>query len=178
MTDKQFSSFFPFRSEHAETKALNRALREGLMIRPTYKEQDLQKPFVVALITPNFDDEDLKRALINRIAGNSDSLYGIEKLTTTPLPEASCAGQIGSGIRDVEVTDDEPEPAVETEPDGETFFDDAVECHGCGALLAEFEDPKTGTWTVDRLRQFSEERYGRPLCRECCIKADREAKGK
>lgn len=173
MSEKQFAAFFPFRSEHAETKALNRALREGLMIRSTYKERDLQKPFVVALITPNFDDPDLKAALIQQISGNSDALYGMEKLTTTPLPETSCAGQIESGIQDVEVTDDEPE----AEPD-EAFFDGAVECHSCGAVLAEFDDPKTGTWTVDRLKEFSKERYGKPLCRECCIKAAKEAKGK
>lgn len=179
MTEKQFAAFFPFRSEHAETKALNRALREGLMIRSTYKEKDLQKPFVVALITPNFEDPDLKAALIQQISGNSDSLYGVEKLRATPLPETSCAGQIESGIQDVEVVDDEPEIGSDTraEPD-EAFFDGAVECHSCGALLAEFQDSKKETWSVEKLRRFSEDRYGKPLCRECCIKAAKEAKGK
>lgn len=76
MKDTQYKSFFPFRTEQCETKALNRALREALMINSTYKAQELQKPFVVAYIVPNMADDDMKRVMVQKYAESASSLFG------------------------------------------------------------------------------------------------------
>lgn len=171
-TEKQYDQAFAFRSAHTESKALNRALREALMIKSTYKKNELAKPFAVPVISPNFDDPELKTAMVNRFAAGENALFG----RAPELPPAIAENRVALPENTTVITADEPdeiEPEVLELNDGngvDAEFD-MVECHGCGGVLEPFDDKKTGHWDVQRIRDFGVQRFGRPLCRVCMVKA-------
>jgi hypothetical protein len=76
MTDKQRGEFLKFRSEMCETKAINRALRAAMHIKGTYSLAELQKPFVVAYLVPNLDNEAVKEEAVKSFFRSSHELYG------------------------------------------------------------------------------------------------------
>jgi hypothetical protein len=164
----QYKQAFAFRSAHAESKALLRALREALMIKPTYELSELSKPFAVPVISPNFDDKDLKNAAVQRFANGSSSLYGGG--LSEPLQLAECAAECadfedGDAV-EVEVVDTCPEPA----------FDDFVECQGCGEILEPFKDSSGNEWSVKRTKEYSNAHFGKTLCKKCIAVAVAEKK--
>jgi hypothetical protein len=64
MKENQFNRFFPHRASHCETKALTRAIRKALSLKISYTMDELKRPFVVALLVPNMDDQTVKNAAI------------------------------------------------------------------------------------------------------------------
>lgn len=76
MSDAQRKEFLKFRSETCETKAINRALRAAMHIKGTYTMQELQKPFVVAYLVPNLDNERVKQEAIRHMFTSAQELYG------------------------------------------------------------------------------------------------------
>ena len=76
MTDNQRREFLKFRSEMCETKAINRALRAAMHIKNTYSLQELQKPFVVAYLVPNLDNEAVKQEAVRHFFSSAQELYG------------------------------------------------------------------------------------------------------
>lgn len=76
MTDKQCKEFLKFRSEMCETKAINRALRAAMHIKGTYSLQELQKPFVVAYLVPNLNNELVKQEAVRHFFTSAQELYG------------------------------------------------------------------------------------------------------
>lgn len=113
MTQKQIAEFLKFRSEMCETKAINRALRSAMLIKGTYTLQELQKPFVVAYLVPNLDNEAVKQEAVKHFFNTSQELYG---------------GNITEQRKAVFVEEDEPEEvAYETtgqpivEPDNRAY---------------------------------------------------------
>lgn len=67
MSEAQRKEFLKFRSEMCETKAINRALRAAMHIKGTYTLQELQKPFVVAYLVPNLDNETVKAEAVRHM---------------------------------------------------------------------------------------------------------------
>lgn len=171
-TEKQYEQAFAFRSAHTESKALNRALREALMIKSTYRVEELSKPFAVPVISPNFDDPDLKSAMVSRFAQGENSLFGrapalpsaFEERPALEAPEEIVIPPEDEG--DFFSPDEGAAEPVDTEP--------LIECHRCGAILEGFSDSKTGEWSVDRLADFTRSRFGHPLCRKCTVEALKE----
>ena len=169
MKDKEFQykQAFAFRSAHAESKALLRALREALMIKPTYELSELSKPFAVPVISPNFDDKDLKNAAVQRFANGSSSLYGGGLSEPLQIAEgnAECV-DMDSDTVEVEVVDACPAPS----------FDDFVECQGCGEILEPFKDSSGNEWSVKRTKEYSNAHFGKTLCKKCIAVAVAEKK--
>lgn len=163
----QYKQAFAFRSAHAESKALLRALREALMIKPTYELSELSKPFAVPVISPNFDDKDLKNAAVQRFANGSSSLYGGGLSEPLQLTEGDtdCIDAEEDAVQ-VEVVDTCPEPA----------FDDFVECMECAEILAPFADAKGNEWTVKMIQEYSNKHFGKTLCKKCMAVAAAEKK--
>lgn len=169
MKDKEFQykQAFAFRSAHAESKALLRALREALMIKPTYELSELSKPFAVPVISPNFDDKDLKNAAVQRFANGSSSLYGGGLSEPLQIAEgnAECV-DMDSDTVEVEVVDACPAPS----------FDDFVECQACGEILEPFKDSSGNEWSVKRTKECSNKNFGKTLCKKCIAVAVAEKK--
>lgn len=76
MKDGQVKEFLKFRNEMCETKAINRALRAAMHIKGTYSINELRKPFVVAYLVPNLDNEAVKAEAIRHFFTSSQELYG------------------------------------------------------------------------------------------------------
>lgn len=174
MREGQFKRFFPFRTEHCETRALNRALREGLMIKGTYRPEELQKPFAIALVVPNFSDPDMKKAMVQRYASGVGDLFGASPQIQSPaagnvqaLPDGrdvdTGTGEITGGAQggartiDAQATvfDDDDVP-----PWGESTS--ALVCSDCGVELKQEQD-----WTPQMIAEYTEKNYGRKLCHKC-----------
>lgn len=175
MTDGQFKQFKPFASEHCETKALNRALREGLMVQSTYKQDDLLKPFVVAMVVPNFSDPQLKEAMIERYKRSEGALFGGP---TRQLQEAVPILQSLPDGRTVDVgtgevhDDDDTAPSFEHEGSEEP----TCTCGDCGQPIQEWTDAKTGkVWTPEMTVDFTQTKLGGDFCSTCAFERIKQA---
>lgn len=177
-TEGQYNQAFAFRSAHTESKALNRALREALMIKSTYKPHELEKPFAVAVISPNFDDKELKSAMISRFAAGENALFGeVKEISSGNSGEVKA---ISAPKEEIVISAQEPEPEDNIPfPGEEDMFSQKpiVECHDCGAMLEAFTDAKGNEWTVERISAFSNDRFGKPLCVKCMRELARQSKG-
>lgn len=173
MSAGQYKVAFPFRSAHAESKALNRALREALMVKSTYKANELNKAFAVPVISPNFDDPALKDAMIKRFADGDNVLFGESQPKAIEAP--------AEDLQEIVIPADEPDPGpAPCDPFPEEPPIDAepvIECHDCGAVLEPFRDPKGNEWTVERIRNYGIETYGKPLCARCLREMSRQQGG-
>lgn len=174
MKTSERKQFAKFKTEHCESKALNRALREGLMIKSTYTAQELQKPFAVALVMPNMSDPDLKRAMIDRYANNASALYG-----DVAPPTSQNALPTGETII-IDADDDiDFDTGEVTPPDGEVIDiteEEPLTCEDCGKELEPVEDKNGKEWTVNDLVDLSMGHFNRVLCPACYNKASKAKK--
>lgn len=194
MTEKQFKQFFPYRTEHCETKALNRALREGLMVQSTYKREQLQKPFAVALVVPNMADPEMRKAVAARMAQSSSALFGSPALeaSTVPddqtkaLPDGSqvdvSTGEIVDAGPDTEIFSDndapttlaEDPPTLDFETDDDTLQsqDPLIPCEGdnCGGVIEKVRDSQGRVKTAEEFAEWTKRQVGRRLCYGCFLK--------
>lgn len=182
MSDAQYKQFFPYRTEQCESKALNRALRKGLMVSSTYKADDLKKPFAVALVVPNFTDPDMKAAMIKRYAAGESALFG--NAGSSPAIESGQGDAprltTGNGttidMETGEVTMDGTVVEVEVMPPEETVASDnnsdnpppwmqdqsVMTCEGCDQIIEA-----SGNWSVEAIVDFSQKKFGKKLCPKC-----------
>lgn len=170
MSEAQRKEFLKFRSEMCETKAVNRALRAAMHIKSTYTLQELQKPFVVAYLVPNLDNELVKQEAVRHFFTSAQELYGghtpdarraifVEDDVEEGM-EYETPGQpiTQPGNRAYQQAPQEPpretqqrqQRAAEAAPD----FDPTV-CSECGAKCS------------NGVVKYSQEQYGRTLCMNC-----------
>ena len=168
MGDAQRKEFLKFRSEMCETKAINRALRAAMHIKGTYTIEELRKPFVVAYLVPNLNNEDVKAEAIRHMFTSAQELYGghtpearkaifVEDDVEEGM-EYETPGKPITGSHAYEQTPPEPprqtqqrqQQAAETAPD----FDPTI-CSECGAKCS------------NGVVKYSQEQYGRTLCMSC-----------
>ena len=168
MSDAQRKEFLKFRSEMCETKAINRALRAAMHIKSTYTIEELRKPFVVAYLVPNLNNEAVKAEAIRHMFTSAQELYGghtpdarkaifIEDDVEEGM-EYETPGKPITGSHAYEETPPEPprqqqqrqQRAAETAPD----FDPTI-CTECGAKCS------------NGVVKYSQEQYGRTLCMSC-----------
>ena len=168
MGDAQRKEFLKFRSEMCETKAINRALRAAMHIKGTYTIEELRKPFVVAYLVPNLNNEDVKEEAIRHMFTSAQELYGghtpearktifVEDDVEEGM-EYETPGKPITGSHAYEQTPPEPprqtqqrqQQAAETAPD----FDPTI-CSECGAKCS------------NGVVKYSQEQYGRTLCMRC-----------
>lgn len=175
MTANQYKTFFPFRSEQCETKALNRALREALMISSTYRTEELKKPFVVAYIVPNMNDPEMKKVMAAQYASSMSMMFG----GNGEVKQLSQATVIGPDDDPEDLPSQQEPPVIEAEviPPGETppwtqeepadKKDDGITCEGCAEPIVA-----NGSWKPENIRDYSKRTFGgKVLCPACQKKA-------
>jgi hypothetical protein len=168
MSDAQRKEFLKFRSEMCETKAINRALRAAMHIKSTYTIEELRKPFVVAYLVPNLNNEAVKAEAIRHMFTSAQELYGghtpdarkaifVEDDVEEGM-EYEAPGKLITGSHAYEEAPPEPprqqqqrqQRAAETATD----FDPTI-CTECGAKCS------------NGVVKYSQEQYGRTLCMNC-----------
>jgi hypothetical protein len=179
MTEKQFQQFFAYRTEHAESKALNRALREAMMIKDSYLKEELQKPFAVALVVPNLNDKDMKQAYIRKFENSQGALFGVPNSQQVAATNDASVLETGS-IQEVGFTDEAKTTIEITDipdiPEDAPNFDmpeNYIDCEGqdCARIIEQTTDNNGKVWTPEELADFSQKHFGKKLCAECLKKA-------
>lgn len=171
MTDNQRREFLKFRSEMCETKAINRALRAAMHIKGTYSLHELQKPFVVAYLVPNLNNELVKQEAVRHFFTSAQELYGghntegsrkaifveddVEEGMEYETPGQPIAEPENSAYREVpqeppRQTQERQQKAAETSPD----YDPNI-CSECGAKVS------------NGVVRYSQQQFGRTLCMAC-----------
>jgi len=80
-SEKRLAQARKFTLELAETKALNRAIREGLALKQKYTEAELARPFVVPALVyvADMTDPEVRKMVAAKGLGVVDSLYGPDR---------------------------------------------------------------------------------------------------
>ena len=170
MTERQRKEFMKFRSEMCETKAINRALRAAMHIKGTYSLEELRKPFVVAYLVPNLDNEAVKAEAVRHFFSNSQEIYGghttdarkaifveddVEEGMEYEAPAKPIEQPEATAYREMpqeppRETQQRQQEAAERQPD----YDPNVCCE-CGAKVS------------NGVVRYSQQQYGRTLCMAC-----------
>lgn len=170
MTEFQKKEFLKFRSEMCETKAINRALRAAMHIKGTYSLAELSKPFVVAYLVPNLDNEAVKAEAVRHFFTSAQELYGghntearraifveddVEEGMEYETPGKPIEQPESAAYKEVpaeppRTTQERQQAAAEAAPD----FDPNV-CVECGAKVS------------NGVVRYSQQQYGRTLCMAC-----------
>ncbi len=177
MSEGQRKEFLKFRSEMCETKAINRALRAAMQIKGTYTLEELKKPFVVAYLVPNLNNEAVKAEAVKHMFASAKELYGrhtqdahkavfLEDDTEEGMEYEASGRPIEGGCNYQENPQEPPcqtwqrqQPTPQTE---QTQSYDETRCSVCGAKIP----PSVSDYSI---RYF-----GRPLCRDCQRKEPRK----
>ncbi len=157
MSEKQKAEFLKFRGEMCESKALNRALRTAMQIKGTYTLDEFKKPFVVAYLVPNLDNEAVKEKAIESFFASKTELYGSKPEVANTIfvdtdndydddfePEAEAAAIVEAVPIEAEL-----------EAGNEIEADDPNMCVSCGIKI------------TSSVSAFSTKKYGQPLCMAC-----------
>lgn len=170
MTEFQKKEFLKFRSEMCETKAINRALRAAMHIKGTYSLAELSKPFVVAYLVPNLDNEAVKAEAVRHFFTSAQELYGGHNTEARraifveddveegmeyetpgkPIEQPESAAYKEAPAEPPRTTQERQQAAAEAAPD----FDPNV-CVECGAKVS------------NGVVRYSQQQYGRTLCMAC-----------
>ena len=170
MTEFQAKEFLKFRSEMCETKAINRALRAAMHIKGTYSLQELQKPFVVAYLVPNLDNEAVKAEAVRHFFTSAQELYGghssearkaifveddVEEgmeyeMSGKPIAQPENAAYREAPAEPPREVQQRQQAAAEAAPD----YDPTI-CTECGTKCS------------NGVVKYSQETFGRTLCMAC-----------
>lgn len=170
MTEFQKKEFLKFRSEMCETKAINRALRAAMHIKGTYSLAELAKPFVVAYLVPNLDNEAVKAEAVRHFFASAQELYGGHNTEARraifveddveegmeyetpgkPIEQPENAAYKEAPAEPPRATQERQQAAAEAAPD----FDPNV-CVECGVKVS------------NGVVRYSQQQYGRTLCMAC-----------
>ena len=164
MTDSQKKEFMKYLPQICEAKALNGAIRTALHLKGTYTLEELQKPFVVAYLVPNLDNEEVKRAAIDNMFQSSGRLFGdvptVQQIETRPPegnPEQSAAEGDYDSYVDGTYTEMENVPQADPSPQNQMTEEQRNDfyCDICGISIEE------------KVWDYSVQHYERPLCYKC-----------
>lgn len=170
MTEFQKKEFLKFRSEMCETKAINRALRAAMHIKGTYSLAELSKPFVVAYLVPNLDNEAVKAEAVRHFFTSAQELYGGHNTEARraifveddveegmeyetpgkPIEQPESAAYKEAPAEPPRATQERRQAAAEAAPD----FDPNL-CVECGVKVS------------NGVVRYSQQQYGRTLCMAC-----------
>lgn len=170
MTEFQKKEFLKFRSEMCETKAINRALRAAMHIKGTYSLAELSKPFVVAYLVPNLDNEAVKAEAVRHFFTSAQELYGGHNTEARraifveddveegmeyetpgkPIEQPESAAYKEASAEPPRATQERQQAAAEAAPD----FDPNL-CVECGVKVS------------NGVVRYSQQQYGRTLCMAC-----------
>lgn len=172
MTDKQRTEFLKFRSESCETKAINRALRAAMHIKGTYTLNELKKPFIVAYLVPNLDNEAVKQEAVRHFFSSAQEIYGghntearkaifveddVEEGMEYETPGQPIAEPENAAYR--EVPQEPPRQAQESQNAGWSVKEES--------RVQDFCCDKCGKVIPEKVWDYSCSKFGRPLCYSC-----------
>ena len=162
-TDTQFQAIYAFRGAFAESKALNRALREALMLKASYKMEELSRPFAVPLVTLDMDEPDVRKAMIQRLASGKSLLYGNEEASSEHsngdvFPEEVLCQSVISASSDDDFSAEENEI-------------DPFVCEECGLPVVSFQDKNGNEWDPGKTIAYAQKTFGKRLCHRCLEKS-------
>ncbi len=167
MTPAQKAQFMKFRAEHCESKALNRAIRAALMIKPTYTLEELKKPFVVAYLVPNLNNPEVKARAIDGFFAGAQALYGHDAASISQPRVIDVSGDDDEDVPPMvpdEIGDPQGGAPADYPGDEPDFMQDDPApaqqssspcCDECGAEISE------------KVYNYSIDKFGRPLCYSC-----------
>lgn len=170
MTDNQRKEFLKFRSEMCETKAINRALRAAMHIKGTYTIEELKKPFVVAYLVPNLNNEAVKAEAVRHMFTIAQELYGGHN------PDARKAVFIEDDVEEGMEYETPAQPI--TEPDNTAYQEvpaepprETQQRQQRAAEAAPDYDPtictECGAKCSNGVVRYSQETFGRTICMSC-----------
>jgi len=166
--EKQLTQFLSHKRGQCETKALNRALREAMSIKPTYTKEELTKPFIVAHYVPNLDNPELKNVMINQYAQSLNTLFG-----PSPTAKQIEAPSGADAVPNDKSVVNEDIPTMEAEI---VEGDPVVGCEKCGQTIESIDEQ----WTADAIIVYSKTKFqGKIYCPDCqkeSLEAFRKAK--
>jgi hypothetical protein len=158
-----------FRKPLTESKALLRAIRSALSVHATYTAEELRKPFVVPVVTLNYDDPALREAVVKRLAAGADAVFGA---APTALPEV--AADCFDADADVLPADADEEDGALTAEAEEAPHSDF--CESCGAPITGCKTSKK-QYTPEEWVTTSVTRYGRIYCPKCATAEEARMRG-
>ncbi|MGL5436620.1 MAG: hypothetical protein ACRDBO_14645 [Lachnospiraceae bacterium] len=180
MSDKQRMEFMRHLPQICEAKALNGAIRTALHIKGTYTLDELRKPFVVAYLVPNLDNEDVKGAAIDSMFASSNRLFGkapciqqIESRIMEPhSSEVSASDDISQYVDESYYQEPEPEEPEPEEPEPEEPEPEMPEDRS-----NDFRCDKCDVVITEKVWNYSVEKDGQPLCYKCQKRVRDERRG-
>jgi len=147
-----------FASEHAESKAMSRAIRKGLSIKNAYTLDELRKPFIVAYPVLDAKDNDVKKALIAGSLAASNLLYGTGFTTPQIAAAPSEQDEHVAGYEADYECESADTVAYPWEPGREPDHDAPPVNHKCS---------KCGTQIAENVSNYSMNEFGAELCIRC-----------
>ena len=182
MTDQQRQQFMKFRAEHCESKALNRALRAAMLIKPAYLLEELSKPFVVAYLVPNLNNPEVKARAVDSYFAGAQELYGHGGIAQPQVIEVADDDE-GDDYNEApmipsEISDPQPQDTGYPEDEVPDYLRDDPEspaapavqkCAACGCEIVQ-----NGRWTPEAIVEYSTKVFGKPLCPACQKKSQRK----
>lgn len=174
MSEQQKDEFSKFRSEMCETKALLRALRIAMQIKATYTKAELAKPFVVAYLVPNLDNQEVKEKAIESFFGASRELYGVTNDAAGARRVVYADSEIGDDDDSYEPPMPEEIPERVEQPQGNwttnTAYHEPVQSVP-QQEVEEVTDPtvcqRCGKKLTDGVINYSVKNFGVPYCMTC-----------
>lgn len=176
----QKEQFTKFATQICEAKALNGAIRTALHLKGTYTREELLKPFVVAYLVPNLNNEDVKERAIENMFQSSDALYGSHPASESTKIEPKVQEPAQIEKADEEVVDqyidapDEPAQIPETHeaPAQRTAYRQPQQMQPAQPQYApadgeEYQCSLCGRQISKSVYDFSVRRFGSPLCMGC-----------
>jgi len=175
-SEGQKAEFLKFRNEMCESKAINRALRAAMQIKPTYLIEEFNKPFVVAYLVPNLDNPDVKAEAVKHFFNAADNVYGRSQKTRNTVYVDDDHEDGGYEAHNEPIGQPYPQgspsnSAVQNPNNKPLPWDvppgDGVFCADCGNEIFETEGRNNKIWSPEAIQGYSIKRYGRCLCTNC-----------
>lgn len=168
MTEKQRQEFMKYLPQICEAKALNGAIRTALHIKSTYTLEEIQKPFVVAYLVPNLNNDDVKEAAIRSMFDASGKLFGATpsiQHIESKAPENPDMGAQDGEIFDAYVDGTYQEEDYQSEDVMQP--DQSVQEKGCQQRQDEWQCCRCGETIQEKVYDYSNRKFGMPLCYRC-----------
>lgn len=174
MSEAQYKRFLPHRASIAESKALMRCIRDALGLAPTYTQQELAKPFVIAHVVPNLDAPEIRERLASGYLQSMGLLFETPSGQKAALPASAEPTQKPPALPEAEPDDgycesDYPPDEEDSEEPlpWETPQRDGIWCEECGGEITETTGRNGRKWTAEAIKGYSEKNFGRCLCPSC-----------
>ena len=170
MSDKQRREFLKFRNEMCETKAINRALRAAMHIKGTYTLDEFKKPFVVAYLVPNLNNEAVKAEAVKHMFSSSQELYGGSSFEHHRSVFVESDQEEGMGYETPQQPITQPQQRAYQDAPQEPPREVQRRAQATAEAQPDF-DPmvccECGKKVSSGVVKYSQQQYGRTLCMEC-----------